>query len=156
MKKLALTLAFLLALGAPAYAQSASHTRAADELLTVMDLERATREGMELMLRQQIAQNPEMARFEDIMREFMGKAMNWTEMKPEYARLYAEVFTEAELREMIAFYQTPLGRRMLQTMPQLMVRSAEISQRRVQEHVPEMTRRMMERMSQPGTSSPKP
>lgn len=157
MKKLLLALALLAAAHTPALAQtpSPSHVQAAEELLGIIDVEKTTTEGMELMLKQQIQQNPAMARLEDIMREFVQKAMNWTELKPEYVRLYTDIYTEAELREMVAFYRTPLGKRMLDTLPQLMARSNEISQRRMQQHLPEMMRRMMERLSQPEKTTPK-
>ena len=40
--------------------------------------------------------------------------------------LYAETFTVEELQDLIAFYQTPLGKKTLTTMPQLMAKCAEL------------------------------
>jgi Skp family chaperone for outer membrane proteins len=48
-----------------------------------------------------------------------------TEMVP----LYARNFTAAELRQMAAFYKTPVGAKMMQVMPQLMGEMIQISQR---------------------------
>ena len=42
--------------------------------------------------------------------------------------LYARYFTAAEIDQIIAFYQTPVGAKMITTMPQLMVESMQISQ----------------------------
>ena len=40
-----------------------------------------------------------------------------TEMIAEAGRLYAAAFTEAELKDMVAFYKTPLGKKMLEREP---------------------------------------
>ena len=42
------------------------------------------------------------------------------------ARLYAEHFTAAELEEMIAFYETPLGQKMIDKLPVLQQQSAQL------------------------------
>lgn len=43
--------------------------------------------------------------------------------------LYARTYTVDELRQMTVFYRSPLGQKMLATMPQLMAECAEISSR---------------------------
>lgn len=113
-----------------------------------METEETMRESTDLILRQQVEQNPMMAQFEDIMREFMTKHLDWQELRPEFVQLYVDIYTEPELREMTAFYRTPLGRKMLETLPQVTVRSQEISQRRLQQHLPEMMQQIMQRMGQ--------
>lgn len=51
------------------------------------------------------------------------------EMMAETIPLYARHFTAAEIKEMAAFYKTPVGAKMLATMPQIMNESMMISQR---------------------------
>jgi hypothetical protein len=51
------------------------------------------------------------------------------EMLAEMVPLYAETYTLDEIRQLSAFYASPLGQKMLASMPQLMSRSMEISQR---------------------------
>ncbi len=62
-----------------------------------------------------------------------GETMNdpklMDELMGEMMPLYAKHFSGDELRGMIAFYRSPLGQKMLQTMPQLMGESMQISQR---------------------------
>ena len=58
------------------------------------------------------------------------------------ARLYAEVFTEGELRELTAFYRTELGQKMLVRLPEIMQRLMAITQRRLQEMVPSLLERI--------------
>lgn len=59
-------------------------------------------------------------------------------LEPELASLYADAFTEAELKELLAFYQTPVGRKVLEQMPQLMAHAAQLTQERLQQAVPEV------------------
>ncbi|HEX7243575.1 MAG TPA: DUF2059 domain-containing protein [Longimicrobiaceae bacterium] len=158
MKRLACTLALLLACALPARAQtpapSPDRVRAASELVESMDMEATLERSMETMLQQQVKQAPMMAQFQDIMREFMKKAMNWEELRGEYVRVYAEVYTVDELRQLRDFYGTPLGKRLLASMPEVMAKSSEITNARLQQYLPEMQQRIMERMS--GSTPAKP
>jgi hypothetical protein len=51
------------------------------------------------------------------------------EMLAEMVPLYAETYTLDEIRQLSAFYASPLGQKMLANMPTLMSRSMEISNR---------------------------
>jgi hypothetical protein len=51
------------------------------------------------------------------------------DMLAEMVPLYAETYTLDEIRQLTAFYKSPLGQKIQATMPVLMKRSMEISQR---------------------------
>jgi hypothetical protein len=51
------------------------------------------------------------------------------DMIAEMVPLYAETYTLDEIRQLTAFYASPLGQKMQANMPALMSRSMEISQR---------------------------
>jgi hypothetical protein len=51
------------------------------------------------------------------------------DMIAEMVPLYAETYTLEEIRQLTAFYTSPLGQKMQAKMPELMSRSMEISQR---------------------------
>jgi uncharacterized protein len=149
MKTLLIAAALLCGFASPALAQPApSHARAAEELLELMDMKSQMQQAMDVMMKAQTEGNPMLAQFEDVMREFLNKYLAWEQIKPEYVRLYTEVYTEDDLRGLIAFYRTPLGQKVLAATPQVMQRGAEISQRRVQEHLPELTSAILQRMGQ--------
>ena len=61
-----------------------------------------------------------------------------TDLESEMVRLYMEAFSEKELREITAFYKTPVGRKAIATMPELMRQGAEIGMKRTQEHAEEL------------------
>jgi hypothetical protein len=75
-------------------------------------------------------------------RNFFQENFNWDTMKPKLAKLYAENYTEAELRDIIAFYQTPTGQKTIAKMPVLMQESLVMSMSGVQANMPEFQRRV--------------
>jgi hypothetical protein len=148
MKKiLAAVLLFSLScLPAPAVAQdtNSSHYKAAEQMLNLMDMETMIRRSIDEMLKAQIAQNPSIAAFESVMREFLMKHMSWDSLKADTIKIYMAEFTEPELNEMNKFYQTPTGKKMVEKMPSLMSKGTELGAKRLQEHMPELQTAIME------------
>ena len=64
------------------------------------------------------------------------------EMMKEMAVLYARHFTVAELRQIAAFYQTPVGAKMLSTSPQLMGEAMQMAQRIVMPRINAVMQKM--------------
>src|SRR5690606_34481683 len=113
-----LMLVATLAIGAPDLAAqgagaASSHERAAAELVEVMRMKELTLSSIEVMTDAMIQQNPALAQVRDVLSEFFREFMRWEELRPEYIRLYRDAFTESELRELIAFYRTPVGQKTL-------------------------------------------
>ncbi len=57
--------------------------------------------------------------------------MSWARMKPAFARIYAETFSQDEINGLIVFYQGPFGAALLNKAPQLMQRSLQLMQERM-------------------------
>ncbi|MGZ5024942.1 MAG: DUF2059 domain-containing protein [Chthoniobacterales bacterium] len=139
MKSLLPLLAALVLLQPTALrADPASHRAAAESLLTLMDMDKMMSQSVDQMLQIQIKQNPSLAQYETQMRAFLNKYLSWASMKDDMLTIYTSEFTEDELKQLTAFYQTPLGKKTVQKMPALMQKGAEISQKRLQEHLPEL------------------
>ncbi|MEM1270940.1 MAG: DUF2059 domain-containing protein [Bacteroidota bacterium] len=139
-----------LAAGPHALAQefSPSHLEAAEELLIQANTERNMQVAMEGMLQAQVQQNPALAQVEDVMREFFAEYLSWDVLKDEMIRLYADAFTEDELREISAFYRTPTGQKSIAKMPTLMMQGMQLGQRQVEENASELERRVLERLAE--------
>jgi uncharacterized protein len=75
-------------------------------------------------------------------RNFFQENFNWETLKPKLAQVYADTFTEAELRDIIAFYQTPTGQKTIEKMPILTQKSLAMSMSGVQANMPEFQRRV--------------
>jgi len=117
---------------------SPSHLRAAEELADAVDLRTVLSASADLVIQMELQRNPEIAPFEDVMRDFIGRTMGPEGLLPLMVELYAEAFTEAELREIAAFYRTPTGRRSIELMPALMARGAEIGRQLMAERRDEL------------------
>jgi hypothetical protein len=68
----------------------------------------------------------------------------WERMKQIYVDIYVEVFSEEEIDEIVAFYQSPLGQKMISRMPQLMQKSMEKTQALYREKMPVFQKRLQE------------
>jgi len=145
---------FVTGAQAQSAAPSPAQMKAAEDLIAVMDMEQVFNQGMETMLQAQIKANPMLKEYEDILRGFMSKYLKWDELKSDYAKIYVDVFSEGELRQMVELYQTPLGKKMLKTLPDLLARGAQLSGDRLQPHLPELQQQIMERLQQQKPSKP--
>ena len=121
-----------------ARADEASHRQAAESLLGLMGMESLLSQSIDQMLDMQVKQNPQIAPYQQEMKSFLGKYMSWPSLKEDMVKIYMTEFTEPELKELTAFYTTPLGKKTVQKMPALMQKGAEMGQKRVQEHLPEL------------------
>jgi hypothetical protein len=72
--------------------------------------------------------------------ELIKSHLRWEKLKPHYMKIYSETFTDAELDGMLAFYESPAGRAMLEKMPGLMVKSMALVQEQMRELMPEIQR----------------
>ena len=149
-----LALTFVLAAGAQAQ-PSASHLQAVEELLQSMDLSSVLDRSIDVMLKAQMDANPEIRPYEDLMRQFMAKYLSWESVKPGMMQMYAEAFTEPELRELAAFYRTPLGQKAMTKMPELVQKGSAMGQKAVQDHLPELQEAIAKRMKESEASSEK-
>jgi hypothetical protein len=127
---------------------SPGQQKAAAELVDIMNLKTTFNEGKEAMIKAQVQSNPAMAQFEDLMRQFMEKYLSWDQVKDQFVGIYAEMFTEPELRELIQLYNTPTGKKLLTSMPEIMNRSMQITQKQLQPHLPELQQQIMARMQE--------
>lgn len=143
------------ALAHPLFAQdtSATHREAVRQLMAVTRVRELTEQSVDVMMKGQLQSMPQLGPFASILETFYREQMAWSALEPEFTRLYLEVFTETELREMIAFYQTPLGQKLLTKMPVLMAKSNEMTTRRIQTAMPQLIQRLQAAMKEKGPPS---
>jgi len=65
----------------------------------------------------------------DKIMDICAEEMKWENVKPDYINLYSETFSAEELKELIAFYQSPAGKAYLAKQPELMQKSMQLSQK---------------------------
>jgi hypothetical protein len=77
------------------------------------------------------AVQPVMKEFSGAVADKVSEILDSEDLKIDIAAVYAETFSEDELRGVIAFYESPLGKKLLDRMPELMQKSMQISQDRM-------------------------
>lgn len=123
-------------------AQATKHTdaeiAAADELFKAMDLETVFSASIQRTVDMQIKQNPAIAPYRQVMLDFFAKYMSWASLKDDMAQIYMDEFSIDEIKELTAFYKTPVGHKVAQRLPELMGKGAEVGMRKVQQHMGEL------------------
>jgi hypothetical protein len=132
-----LLLSLLLLGAAPKPEPVSAHEQAARELVQMIGGESFGMAGAEAMMGM-FLQDPDAAPYKDVLRAWYQKVFAEADLESEMVRLYMETFSEKELREITAFYKTPVGRKAIAAMPELMRQGAEIGMKRAQEHSEEL------------------
>ena len=108
-------------------------TEEAEKLLTNMEtqirivLQRSSNQ----MLEMQMNQSPSLAPYKDVITKFFERYISYESLKPEMARMYAEAYTLAELKELNAFYSSKVGKKTLDLQTRLAARGEQIAAAKV-------------------------
>ncbi|MEO7142385.1 MAG: DUF2059 domain-containing protein [Bryobacteraceae bacterium] len=140
---------FLLVSGS-AFADEASKAAKAEQIFQLTNSERAFRQVLDQMRSMQMAQiarqhmtaqnqaNAQQRQAQ--MSKLLEDRLSWEKLKPQYIRIYAETYTEEELDGILAFYQSPAGRAMLEKAPVILSKTMKVGQDAVQDMEPEIER----------------
>lgn len=130
---------FMLAFSMGAHAAPEDgRIKAAMNLLEAMDMRVNLARTVEQVTLAEVDKTPGLVPYKGVMLEFMNKYMGFDNLKADLAKLYADAFTKAELEELARFYQTPVGRKILNKMPELTVLGSRMGQQKVEEHLGEL------------------
>jgi hypothetical protein len=154
MKKSLLALALLLALSTPALAAEVDPAKA-KQIQQLMELTGAQNLGQQFgkIMTQQIYQVLRAAKPETPERAFLiieEETNNLMEQESpallaSLVPIYDQHFSEAELKKLVAFYQTDLGKKTIAVMPRVMQESVAAGQAWGQAMAPKLMARLEER-----------
>jgi hypothetical protein len=144
MKPLTLLLTLLLALPLSAHADEASKRAKAQEMFTILHMDRLMSQMTNNVLKQTSSMTeqltaqdttPEMkakrADFQSQVLKLVDAQIGWKAIEPQYTDLYAQTYTEEELDAILAFYKSPAGTSMLAKSPELSAKSMQMVQSRL-------------------------
>lgn len=97
-----------------------SHLQAAETLLRLTSSAEAYNQGIDqklAMMFKQFPDNPDREGTQKRMRAFMAQYLSWESILPELTNIYARHFNETELRDLISFYQTSTGKKLVTLLP---------------------------------------
>jgi hypothetical protein len=125
---------------------SEAHNQATLELLDAMGLETSIAQSMGTMMDMMMGANPQLEAVRPVFDTFFAKYFSWTELRDDFALLYASNFTESEILDLLTFYRTPTGAKAAVMLPTLMEQGGLIGERQVQEHLPELEQMIMDHL----------
>ena len=157
----------LLTVFAPAQEANEEALAAAGKLIETMGVREEMAVGfkaaMEPMLQpmiQQMGLNAEqVAELNAIFSGWWENDIDQEAIITDYKKLYADTFSAEELAELELFYQTPLGKKMLLTMPELTQKGMQIGMTAAQAKQPELMAKMQafqERITKENAPAPAP
>jgi uncharacterized protein len=120
------------------------------ELVDALKLREAAIAAVRTAMDQQLESEPELAPYRDVLEGWATDLFRTPEAALEFARVYAETFTEAELRGLLAFYRSPLGRRLVAEQPEIMLRGEEIGERIAEANMDDLMERLDKAMEESG------
>jgi len=104
-----------------------------EKMLVLMNADASTHAVMDAMLGQMekelLGESDDESEAREAFKMFRDRAMKidlGKDLREAQIRLYSKYFTEKELADLVAFYTSPTGKKMIDTMPQLMRESVTI------------------------------
>lgn len=138
----------------------------AEQLLEAMEIQKTIEKSFDMVNQMMTAQMKQMGVFsddaisdkaQDVIQKTMDlvmKEMSWDKLKGDYISIYAETFTEEELKGAIKFYKSPIGKKFIEKQPELMRKSMQISQKQMATLMPkiqQLTKEMMDQVNAEST-----
>ncbi|ATC87181.1 MULTISPECIES: DUF2059 domain-containing protein [Pseudoalteromonas] len=138
----------LLIFSSSLYAEQNTKQQKIDELISVMNLDSMVDsmygqvEGMMKGMSDQMGVKPsEQAIFDKYysdMTTVLKTEMSWAKMQPMMISVYDKHFSEQEIADMLAFYKTDTGQKILEKMPVVMQESMQMSQSLMKDAMPKI------------------
>lgn len=134
------TLAAAVARPLAAQEPTPGQIRAAERLVAAMHLESSWGPMQEQMIRQFQPAATDTSRYgaelARQLRETFAQKLTWQRVGPEYVKLYASLYTEDELRQLTAFYESPVGQKSIRINSQATAKTFEMVQRLIAQPTP--------------------
>lgn len=130
-----------------AFAVEGSDRDAVEQLLKTMRSEENMAAVADEMVNQQLQMQPCLEPLRAVFKNFMKDALNWGVMKEDMITLYASEFSPSEINEMNTFYKTPVGQKVVDKLPKLAGKGAEISMKAVEKEQPKLQAAIMDAIS---------
>ena len=149
MKKLVAGILLCLLL-IPFYAIADEKSDLAEKVMTLTNMNKMLEQAKQQVLQMQaqmmdqfdIPENKkdDALAFQKKLTEKTFEIMSFDNMHNEYVRLFTDVYTVEELRGMISFYESAVGKSMIEKQPLIIRRAMQLSQERMKILIPEIKR----------------
>ena len=112
-----------------------SHQQQVETLFKLTQMEKKVNESVDSVMQMQLSQNPQLSQHKAEIRAFFEKHMGWSAMKNDITEMYLRAFSEEELKAINDFYITPVGQKVINTLPDLIQQRNQLAMRRLQQNI---------------------
>ena len=150
------TIALMLFLGLcvfTAHAQTA-HTdeeyKVCYQLFEIIEMDKTMKETANKMVGMQLSALPKetLQKIRPVVVQYLEQYLNYESVKQKMADVYLKYFTVKDIKELIIFYQTPVGQKFVKNQSQIMVESADIGAKQVTAHQAELQQMLIKAMQE--------
>ncbi|WP_076414321.1 DUF2059 domain-containing protein [Shewanella sp. UCD-KL12] len=141
--KLALAFALVPAFSSAVHAEQTSHQAAAQAVLDATYAQDVIPQAMyqlKASFAHMVKDMPLKKEHREIETQYREKAfdlakkrLNWEQVQPKFITLYTDTYSEQELKDIAAFYQTKTGKKYLKNMPATLRQTSQIVQAQMRE-----------------------
>lgn len=107
-------------------------------LFRLTQMEKKIQESVDSIVQLELQRNPQLQADKQVIESFLQKYIGWQAMKEDIAHMYVETFSLQELKDMNAFYITPVGQKVITIVPQLVQQRNQLAMSRLQQHIGEL------------------
>ena len=151
MKKIAMLVMALFAFvsvatAAEPAADTAKNKELAEKLMNTLKISEMMTRSLDMMKKMQLnmmakrLKGQELQNMEELNRSMMdlaAKELNWEKLKDPFINIYAESFTAEELEAMIKFYESPVGKKLVEKQPEMQQKTMQLMQTIMMKLMPE-------------------
>ena len=83
-------------------------------------------------------QSPALRPAHSAFRDFFARHCSYEAMKHDLARIHLETFTRDELKKLIEFFKTPVGKKLTRSRNEMLHRGLELREQRIHANLPEL------------------
>jgi len=141
----------------------------AEKLVDTMKLSQTMTRSLDMMKKMQMDMMSKRLKGKDLqnmeefnrsMMELVSRELSWENLKVPFINIYAESFTTEELDAMIKFYESPIGKKLLDKQPELQQKAMQLVQSIMMRLMPEMEKMAKEfaekqKKAEPATAAAK-
>ena len=115
-----------------------SHREAVEKLFELTRMQQKIETSVNNVVAMQLNQDPAMREHEALFRDYMERQIGWSGLKAPLVDMYMQAFTEQELDYINAFYSSPAGSKLIETLPELIKRRDRLAMQRMQDNIGEL------------------
>jgi hypothetical protein len=134
-------------------ADDASHRKAVHKLFELTGMQQQIEDSVNNVLALLLAQNPQLAAIKAVVREFLERHIGWHSLENALTDMYLQDFNEQELNEMIGFYSSATGQKVIKRLPVLVQQRNQLASKRLQENIGELQYQLGGAGKKPGEGS---